>query len=82
MPLRTYGNKRDRRYRDLDRLVRLIRDSYGFKGCITLFEQGDPKLQRYAALDPADSVGWEAAADPSDGVPPCDPHRSWPPFVE
>jgi hypothetical protein len=54
--LRTYRHRSDRIYRDLDRLVRLIRDEFGYRGPITLFVAGAPELRRFRALLPDDSA--------------------------
>ena len=52
--LRTYRDRSDRVYRDLDRLVRLIRDEFGYSGPITLLVAGAPELRRFRALLPED----------------------------
>ena len=54
--LRTYRGKSDRVYRDLDRLVRLIRDEFGYRGPVTLLVAGAPELRRFRALLPEDSA--------------------------
>jgi hypothetical protein len=48
--LQTYRGKSDRIYRDLDRLLRLVRDEFRYTGSIALFVAGDPDLQRFRAL--------------------------------
>jgi hypothetical protein len=48
--LQTYRGKSDRVYRDLDRLLRLVRDEFRYTGSIALFVAGDPDLQRFRAL--------------------------------
>lgn len=50
LPLRTWHDKRDRRYRDLNRLLVLIREDFAFQGMVPLYEAGDPDLLRYRAL--------------------------------
>jgi hypothetical protein len=55
--LQTYRGKSDRVYRDLDRLLRLVRDEFRYTGSVTLFVAGDPDLQRFRALLPQDRVG-------------------------
>ena len=50
LPLRVWNDSGDRTYRDLDRLLALIRAEFGFRGIITLYITGDPKLARYKAL--------------------------------
>jgi hypothetical protein len=52
--LRTYRDKSDRLYRDLDRLVRLIRDEFKYRGPITLLVEGAPELRRFRAVMPQD----------------------------
>jgi hypothetical protein len=52
--LRTYRDRSDRVYRDLGRLLRLIRDEFQFQGPVTIFVAGDPELQRFRALLPQD----------------------------
>jgi hypothetical protein len=53
----TYRGRSDRVYRDLDRLVRLIRDEFEYGGPITLSIAGAPELRRFRALLPRDSGG-------------------------
>jgi hypothetical protein len=53
-PLRTYRGRSDRVYRSLDRLVGLIRQEFRYDGEISLFGSGDPGLQRYRTLLPAE----------------------------
>jgi len=50
LPLRTWGDKDDRTYKDLDRLLALIRKDFGYYGFIALYMDGDPNLARYRAL--------------------------------
>lgn len=50
LPLRTWNDRGDRTYRDLDRLLTLIRADFGFCGCIPVYIAGDPDLARYKAL--------------------------------
>jgi hypothetical protein len=50
LPLRTWGDKEDRTYKDLDRLLGLLRDDFGYRGFIGLYMDGDPDLARYRAL--------------------------------
>jgi hypothetical protein len=50
LPLRTWGDKDDRTYRDLDRLLMLIRVDFRYRGCIPVYITGDPELARYKAL--------------------------------
>jgi hypothetical protein len=64
--LQTYRGRSDRVYRDLDRLVRLIRDEFEYGGPITLSSAGAPELRRFRALLPRDSGGTRAGRS----VPP------------
>ena len=50
LPLRTWADKEDRTYKDLDRLLVLLRDDFGYRGFIGLYMDGDPDLVRYRAL--------------------------------
>ena len=50
LPLRTWGDKEDRTYKDLDRLLALLRDDFGYRDFIGLYMDGDPDLARYRAL--------------------------------
>jgi hypothetical protein len=50
LPLRTWGDKEDRTYKDLDRLLLLLRDDFGYLGFIGLYMDGDPDLTRYRVL--------------------------------
>ena len=52
LPLRTWNDRTDRTYRDLDRLLTLIRVDFGFAGCVPVYLAGDPELARYKALAP------------------------------
>jgi hypothetical protein len=54
--LKTYRGRSDRVYRDLDRLVRLIRDEFRYGGPITLFVAGASELRRFRALLPQDGA--------------------------
>ena len=49
-PLRTWDDKFDRTYRDLDRLLTLVRGDFGYRGPIALYLEGDRELARYRAL--------------------------------
>jgi len=55
-PLRTWADRGDRTYRDLNRLVSLVREDFGYSGYIILFKAGDAGLARYAAIAPHDRV--------------------------
>lgn len=60
LPLRTWGDKEDRTYRDLDRLLALLRDDFGYNGFIALYMDGDPDLARYSALSVGEGADKEA----------------------
>lgn len=53
LPLRTWAGKGDRTYKDLDRLLALLRDEFGYRGFIGLYMEGDPDLARYRVLSVA-----------------------------
>ena len=57
LPLRIWGDKEDRTYRDLDRLLVLLRDDFGYRGFIGLYLEGDPDLARYRALSENGGLG-------------------------
>ncbi len=50
LPLRTWGDKEDRTYKDLDRLLLLLRNDFGYLEFIGLYMDGDPDLTRYRVL--------------------------------
>lgn len=62
LPLRTWGDKADRTYRDLDRLLMLIRQDFRYEGVVPVYVGGDPELARYKAL--AQGTGSLAGAAP------------------
>lgn len=64
LPLRTWQDRADRTYRDLNRLLTLIRVDFGYAGVVPLYVAGDSDLARYKA------AGQESAA--SSGEPPSD----------
>ena len=47
LPLRTWADEGDRMYRDLDRLLTLIREDFAYCGVIPLYLAGDPGLRKY-----------------------------------
>jgi hypothetical protein len=57
LPLRTWGDKEDRTYKDLDRLLVLLRDDFCYRGFIGLYMDGDPDLARYRALSETEESG-------------------------
>lgn len=48
-PLRSWGDRSDRVYRDLGRAVVRMRD-LGYRGAVTFYEADDPVLSRYHGL--------------------------------
>ena len=71
LPLRTWGDKDNRTYRDLDRLLVLIRQDFGYRGVIPLYVAGDGDLPRYRAIA-SNAPTSTALLDrlESDGTPP------------
>ena len=55
---RTYRNRSDRMYRDLDRLVHLIRSEFGYYGPITTHVEGAPELRRFQAFIRSDGANF------------------------
>lgn len=49
LPLRSWADRSDRVYRDLDRAVIRIRE-FGYRGYIIFYEADDPRLARYRGL--------------------------------
>lgn len=47
LPLKTWQDKGDRTYRDLDRLLILIRVDFKYRGVVPVYIVGDPELARY-----------------------------------
>lgn len=50
LPLRTWGDKSDRTYRDFDRLFTLLRTDFAYRGIIPVYLMGDPELAKYKAM--------------------------------
>ena len=50
LPLRTWGGKADKLYRDFDRLLTLLREDFGFLGGVIIYREDDPDLARFRAL--------------------------------
>lgn len=55
LPLRTFGGKADRTYRDVGRLVQLICEDFGFVGPICIHAAKAPELARFRGLLPHDA---------------------------
>ncbi|MDH0699712.1 MULTISPECIES: hypothetical protein [unclassified Agrobacterium] len=60
LPLRTWADKDDRTYRDLNRLLALLRDDFGYYGFIGLYMDGDPDLARYRSFSDSEGAGGKA----------------------
>jgi hypothetical protein len=60
LPLRTWGDREDRTYKDFDRLLALLRGEFGYRGFIGLYMDGDPDLARYRALAENEGTGGKA----------------------
>ena len=56
LPLRTWQEKGDRKWRDLDRAMHLLRKDFGYRGAIPIYLQGDPELAKYRALGTQDGA--------------------------
>lgn len=54
MPLRTFGGKADRTYRDVGRLLQLVCEDFKFIGSITIYKAKSPELARFRGLQPCD----------------------------
>ncbi|GAV35787.1 hypothetical protein ROTAS13_03466 [Roseomonas sp. TAS13] len=50
LPMRTWGDKANRTYKDVDRLLALLRDDFGYQGVIPFYVADDPDLPKYRAL--------------------------------
>lgn len=48
--LKTWGRRSDRSYRDVDRLMELLRNRFHYLGPIHQFVRGDPGLQRLEGI--------------------------------
>ncbi|KFD27414.1 hypothetical protein [Sphingobium yanoikuyae] len=66
LPLRTWQDKGDRTYRDLDRLLLLIRADFGYRGVVPVYIVGDPELARYG------KIAHEGAPQSGPCPPDCD----------
>lgn len=53
-PLRTFRDRSDRVFKDLGRLVTLVRQDFCYSGEVSLFAAGDEALRRYRSLLPVD----------------------------
>ena len=59
LPLRTWGDNEDRTYKDLDRLLVLLREDFGYRGFIGLYLEDDTDLARYRALSESEGTDVE-----------------------
>lgn len=55
LPLRTFGDKADRMYRDAGRLLLLVSEDFGFVGSIYIYKARAPELARFKGLRPCDA---------------------------
>ncbi len=53
-PLQTFAYEKDRVFKDLNRLIALVRNDFKYHAEISLFAAGDEALRRYTTLLPAD----------------------------
>ena len=62
--------KRDRKWRDLDRAMHLLRKHFGYRGAIPIYLHGDPELAKYRALGTKDgAVALVSPSTPEHPVP-------------
>lgn len=61
LPLRTWGDRSDRTYRDTDRLLELIRIQFGYVGVIHFYTQGDRSLSGLENIAEEDLLPFEPA---------------------
>lgn len=61
LPLRTWGDRSDRTYRDTDRLLELLRIQFRYEGVIHFYTQGDPMLPGIAHVAEEDMLPFEPA---------------------
>lgn len=75
LPLRTFRDKADRVYRDLDKLLCLLREDFAYPGEVSIFLAGDDALRRFRALLPTDrqALLLDGAAQSSEGLVPAEP---------
>jgi hypothetical protein len=78
LPLRTWGDKEDRTYKDLDRLLVLLRDDFGYRGFIGLYMDGDSDLARIAHAPKTKELARRRNACPSSSMIRASPHPSSP----
>jgi hypothetical protein len=50
LPLRTFGEKSDRTYRDVGRLLQLICEDFGYVGPISIYKARSPELGRFKGV--------------------------------
>jgi hypothetical protein len=60
--LRTYRDKEDRTYRDLDRLLQHVRDDLGYEGSISLLRSESPELGRFPVVASRERLAAQAAS--------------------
>ncbi len=55
LPMRTWLGKADRTYKDVGRLLQLVRDDFGFVGVVSIYVAGSPELARFKGVLPEDA---------------------------
>ncbi len=78
--LKTFRHRTDKAYvgRGLTRLVWLIQEEFGYRDPLALYRAGDPRLQQFADVRPADrGRAVEEAPGPPRAAPPRPPWE-WP----
>lgn len=55
LPLRTWLGRSDRVYKDVGRLLQLVREDYGFTGPICIYAAGSAELARFKGVLPQDA---------------------------
>ena len=70
LPLRTFRDKADRVYRDLDKLLALLRKDFAYPGEVSIFVAGDVALRRFRALLPTDrqALLLDGSMQPAEGI--------------
>ena len=74
LPLRTFRDKADRVYRDLDKLLALLRKDFAYQGEVSIFLAGDAALRRFRALLPTDrqALLLDGSLQPDEDTAPAD----------
>ena len=71
LPLRTWQDKSDRKWRDLNRALHLLREDFAYRGAVPVYLHDDPELSKYRAIGASDGavVAVDGANAPPGGVP-------------